>query len=290
MKRLAFILLPVAAPAFAHDGEVHGSPGWTLDPVLTLPLLLALGIFGIGAWRLWRRSDLGRPMLKRSIILFVSGWLVLTGAVVSPLHEGGERSFALHMVEHELIMLVATLLLAASRPGGVLAWGLPQGFVTASAARLGGLWRILAEPVTATVLQAAALIAWHLPVLFDAALEHRPVHILQHASFVLTSLLFWSAMLHVPRDRFGLSAACLFVTSLVGGGLGALMAVSTSPWYAPYAAMQLTGIGLEPAADQQLAGVIMWVPGGLVHAGAALIFLYRWLKAAEECHAATAQQ
>jgi cytochrome c oxidase assembly factor CtaG len=127
---------------------------------------------------------------------------------------------------------------------------------------------------------------WHLPSLFDLAVENRTIHILQHASFILASLLFWWAMLRVPRSSYGVAAACLFVTSLIGGALGALMAVSESPWYAPYAAMQLSGIGLTPAADQQLAGLIMWIPGGLVHAGAALLFFYKWLKTAEASHGA----
>ena len=292
MRRAALILLLIGAPAIAHEGHAHEAPGWTLDPLLLIPLLLVLALFAIGATRLWRRAELGRASHRRTIFLFLSGWAVLALTLISPLHEAGERSFAMHMIEHELIMLVATLLLAASGAGGALAWGLPRslrGIATGWPARL---WRRLTEPVTATALQAFALIAWHLPGPFDFALENRAVHILQHASFVLTSLIFWWAMLHArgDRSRYGISAACLFATSLVGGALGALMAVSTSPWYAPYAAMELTGIGLAPAADQHLAGVIMWIPGGLVHAGAALVFLYRWLKAAEDSHALAPQQ
>jgi cytochrome c oxidase assembly factor CtaG len=107
-------------------------------------------------------------------------------------------------------------------------------------------------------------------------------------TFIVTSLLFWWAMLHVQRGRYGLSAACLFVTSLVGGALGALMAFSNSPWYAPYAAMGMTGIGLDPTTDQQLAGLLMWIPGGMVHAGAALLLLYRWLKSSEGTRASAA--
>jgi putative membrane protein len=83
------------------------------------------------------------------------------------------------------------------------------------------------------------------------------------------------------------SAACLFVTSLVGGALGALMSFSQSPWYPDYAAMGMTGIGLDPVDDQRLAGLIMWIPGGLVHGIAALVMFYKWLKAAEGAHAVT---
>ena len=74
---------------------------------------------------------------------------------------------------------------------------------------------------------------------------------------------------------------------MIGGALGALMALSTSPWYAPYAAMGMTPFGLTPAEDQQLAGLIMWIPGGLVHGIAAIALLYHWLKATEERHAVT---
>lgn len=286
MRVVAALFLLTAAPAAAHGGEDHGAPGWAAEPLLWVLLLLLLGIFLLGASRLWRRSNLGRAEQKRSAWLFLSGWLVLAAALLSPLHEGGERSFTLHMIEHELIMLVATMLLAASVAGGALAWGLPRALRSLPQGWPAALWRALTEPVTATVLQAVALIAWHLPILFDAALRYPAIHIAQHASFLLTSLAFWCAMLRAggQRSRYGVSALCLFVTSLVGGGLGALMAVSASPWYSAYAAMTLTGIGLDPSADQQLAGLIMWIPGGLVHAGAALFFLHRWLKSAETRH------
>ena len=283
---LAIRLLPIAlflapVPALAH-GAHEGRLGWTLDPLLTVPLALVLLIYVLGWSRLSKRASTPvRPAL------FLSGWTVLTLALTSPLHEAGERSFTMHMIEHELIMLVATFLLAASGAGGVLAWGLPRPLRTS----LGGgwksplqdLWRRLTEPVSATVIQAVILWAWHAPPLFDRALDSFGWHIAQHASFFVSSLLFWWAMLH-PRGRshgYGVSAACLFATSLIGGALGALMSLSSSPWYADYAAMGMTGIGLDPVDDQRLAGLIMWIPGGLVHGAAALAMFFKWLKASE---------
>ena len=284
---VAFLLAALAAPAFAHGGHEHGV-GWTLDPWLIVPLGLALLIYCAGWLRLSSRA--ATPVRPAR---FLGGWTVLTLSLVSPLHEAGEQSFTMHMIEHELIMLVATLLLASSNAGGVLAWGLPQPLRTI----LGGswksplqaLWRRLTEPVTATAIQAVVMWAWHAPILFDRALESFAWHVFQHACFFVSSLLFWWAMLH-PRGRgagYGVSAACLFVTSLIGGALGALMSFSSSPWYSDYAAMGMTGIGLDPTADQQLAGLVMWIPGGLVHGVAALVFFYRWLKSAEEAHAVT---
>jgi putative membrane protein len=245
-------------------------------------------LFLVGRRRLARRSSLPRTRAW----WFVAGWAVLALAFASPLHEGGERSFTLHMAEHELIMLVATLLLAASRAGGTLAWGLPAPARRALAAGwkapLAALWQRMTEPVTATVVQAVVMWAWHAPALFDRALRSQGWHVAQHLSFIVASLAFWVAMLGRRRGGYLLSAACLFLTSLVEGALGALMALSSSPWYPAYAAMGMSGIGLDPATDQQLAGLIMWIPGGLVHGAAALLLLHRWLTSASDRHPAAA--
>jgi cytochrome c oxidase assembly factor CtaG len=281
VRLLALALLVVAAPAAAHGGHAH-APRWTLDPLLVVPLGLALVIYVAGWLRLSKRaSSPVRPGL------FLAGWAVLTMSLVSPLHEAGERSFTMHMIEHEAIMLVATLLLAASHAGGVLAWGLPAPLRQSLGGRwkapLSALWKRLTEPVTATAVQAVVMWAWHAPPLFDRALDNFGWHVAQHACFFLSSLLFWWAMLH-PRGRagsYGVSAACLFATSLMGGALGAMMSFSSSPWYADYAAMGMTGIGLDAVDDQRLAGLIMWIPGGLVHGLAALLLFYKWLRASE---------
>lgn len=265
-------------PALAHGaGEAGEGPGWNFEPLVTVPLGIVLLLFLVGRYRLARRSRIER---KRAW-LFLAGWLVLALALLSPLHEGGERSFTLHMTEHELLMLVATPLLAASGAGGILAWGCPASYRRALRggwkSPLTALWRRLTEPVTATILQAAVMWIWHAPALFDRALDSQIWHVAQHVSFILSSLVFWTAMLDPRRGGYLLSAACLFVTSLVEGALGALMALSSSPWYSAYAAMGLSGIGLDPVTDQQLAGLIMWIPGGLVHGAAALALLYIWL-------------
>ena len=281
----------ISAPAWAHAEHAHGSgsPAWTFSPLVTLPLLILLVLFLVGRRRLQQRSKLRRSRTW----LFLGGWLVLTLCLVSPLHEGGERSFTLHMIEHELIMLVATFLLAAASAGGTLAWGLPAPLRRALGgswkAPLSALWRRLTEPVTATILQALVMWAWHAPALFNRALTSPVWHVAQHLSFILASLFFWRAMLDVRRGGALLSALLLFLTSLVEGVLGALMALSSSPWYPAYAAMGVSGIGLDPASDQQLAGLLMWIPGGLVHGAAALVLLYHWLKTNGDNRAASAR-
>lgn len=272
VARLGVAFLAVPAVAHAHGGSAE--PGWTLDPWVTVPLAVSLALYVVGLIRLTSRS--GRPAARlRRAALFTAGWCVLAAAVLSPLHAAGARSFTAHMLEHELMMLAAAPLLVLSRPLGVFLWGLPAAARRGLArlARGVGLRRILrraCEPVTATLLQAAALWLWHAPSLFERALASSGWHIAQHLSFLLTAVLFWQATLARRPRQPALAALCLFATSVVSGALGAMMAFSPSPWYRPYELMGLSPFGLTPAEDQQLAGLLMWIPGGAVHAAAAL--------------------
>lgn len=285
LRKPAFALIAatVALPAlcWSHIIDIpRDQPGWTLTPSILIPLAMALVLYVGGASRLRQRSRLGRGVLRWRAVLFAAGWLTLATAAISPLHEAGERSFTLHMLEHELLMLLAAPLLVLSQPLQTMLWAWPA----AARKRIGTLvhgyilqttWQFLSGAVAATVLQAAALWLWHAPALFELALAHDGWHITQHLSFLITALLFWSAMFHskhAPGGR-GLAVLCLFATSVISGALGALMALSQSPWYPRYASLGLAPFGLTPVEDQQLAGLLMWIPGGLVHALAALALL-----------------
>ncbi len=120
-----------------------------------------------------------------------------------------------------------------------------------------------------------------MPGLFDLALGSDGWHVVQHLCFLVTALLFWSAVLPAhQRRKLARTIACLFITSVVTGALGAFMALSGSPWYARYAALGMDAWGLSPVEDQQLAGLLMWIPGGLVHAVAALVLMWGALNSA----------
>ncbi|QQV76697.1 cytochrome c oxidase assembly protein [Sphingomonas aliaeris] len=290
MRPLTCLALGVAAIALSAPGHAHDTgaphtepPGWTFDPWIVVPLIATLALFWTGWRRLHRRSRL-RSGWRRPAALFTAGWIVLATALLSPLHQAGERSFAAHMLEHEIIMLLAAPLLVLSRPLAIMLWAFPKAARrrigrAANSRAIRGTWRAASGAVTTTLLQAAALWIWHAPALFDRALADEGWHATQHLTFLITALLFWSAMLgrHTPA---GVATLCLIVTSIVSGALGALMAFATSPWYAGYARLGLSPYGLTPAEDQQIAGLLMWVPGGLVHAGAALLVLRRVLKEA----------
>ena len=262
MPILATILasLLLSAPALAH---APGESGWTIDLWSAGPLALSAGLY-LAGFRRWRR---GRAPL------FWAGWSVVALALLSPLYDLSEDSFTAHMVEHELLMVVAAPLMVASRPLGVLLAALPTG--ARRAGRWGALWAVATRPMIASALHGTALWVWHVPALFDAALVSRAVHALQHLSLFGTALLFWWAML-VGRGEAAQGSAIigLFVTALHSTLLAALLTISPAPWYA---------YGGDPASaleDQQMAGLIMWVPGGLSYAGVALWLLSRWLNQA----------
>lgn len=269
-------LIGVPGIASAHHTQIAGAMAWTWDPWILFPLALAACLYAFGSARLGRRTTV--PGLRqRRAWCYWTGWCVLALALVSPLHALGERMFAAHMFEHELLMLVAAPLLVAGRPLERFVWALPPrarrtvgGFIQARG--VAGVWRCLTHPATATALQAMALWAWHMPALFDLALDSEGWHAVQHLSFLLTALLFWTAMLDEQRMRLRPAASIvgLFATALVSGALGALMAFSRSPWYDAYAQMGMMPFGLTPAEDQQAAGLLMWIPGGVVHAAVAL--------------------
>jgi cytochrome c oxidase assembly factor CtaG len=258
---------------------------WSFEPWVVVPLLLSLAWFGAGALRLRGRGAGAHALAQRSAC-FLAGWFAIVVALASPLDAAAESSFAAHMLEHELLMLVAAPLLVLSAPVGIALWALPHrtrlALGRAGHARAWSLpWAVLSSLGISTALQAIALWGWHVPALFTLALEHPGWHVVQHVSFLGSALLFWHAVWRAPaRGGMGVVAA-LFFTSTISGALGALMAFARGPWYADYAALGMTSFGLTPLQDQQVAGLLMWVPGGLVHAAAALWLLARSLRAPE---------
>ena len=289
MKTRALLLLAtltVPSLAFAHVPDAAESQG-SWEPGVVVPMGISLVWFLAGALRL-RGRGADATALGRRMACFLAGWATLVLALLSPLDAVAARSFAAHMLEHELLMLVAAPLLVLSAPVGVALWAFPHG-LRLSLGRAGKApawslpWRWLSSLGTATVLQAVALWGWHIPALFALALARPGWHVVQHLCFLGSALLFWHAVWRAPvRRGIGGSVAALFLTATVSGALGALMAFARGPWYAEYAALGLTPMGLSPLQDQQLAGLLMWVPGGLVHAGAALWLLARALRAPAE--------
>lgn len=245
-----------------------------MDPVALL-LLIAAALYVAGVANLWRRAGPGRGISRRQAAYFAGGAIAIAGALCTPLDGLAERFFSAHMLQHEILMLVAAPAMVLARPLGAWTWA----FAPRARRRIGravrvgawsAVWAFVTDPVAAWALHALGVWGWHLPVLFDAALASEPVHALQHASFFGTALLFWWAVIGSPSRRAsGTAIASLFTTMLHTSALGALLALAASPWYPRYA-----------LADQQLGGLIMWVPGATAYVAAALVIVARLLRPA----------
>src|SRR4051812_5274758 len=188
---------------------------------LTASLLLAAALaYAIGVQRLWLRAGPGRAITYAHSASFYAGLAVLAIALLSPLHHLAERLLWAHMIQHELLMVIAAPLLVVGRPLQALAWVQPIRIP-----------RWLSDPVLAWTLHAAAIWLWHAPILFEAALASEALHFAQHASFLGSAVLFWWVVL--ARRDLG-AMASLFTTMLHTGALGALMTFSRAAWYPAY--------------------------------------------------------
>jgi len=187
------------------------------------------------------------------------------------------------MVQHEILMIVAAPLLVLGHPLAAWTWALPPPWRRniGAATRwpvVATTWDAFTRPLSAWALHAIALWAWHIPELFEYALHHDGMHIAQHASFFLTALLFWWAVLGSrTRGRpSGFALAYLFTTMMHTSALGALLTLAPTPWYPSYAAPSVA-FGVDPVSDQQLGGLVMWVPGAFAYVIAALVLVARLL-------------
>jgi putative membrane protein len=295
MKTLVLVFLLVLvtdAGSFAHELQIAGPQNtsellraWTFDPGVIIPMVLSAVLYGMGVLRLRQASP--RSVHRADVVYFALGWCALVFALVSPVHAWGSVLFSAHMTQHELLMLVAAPLLVLGRPVVPFLWALPKPWAL-SLARVSKLepwktiWRTISNPLVAWMIHAIVLWSWHVPFLFQATLESESVHALQHASFLFSALLFWWAVIHGRRRAlgFGLAVLYMFTTALHSGLLGALLTFTNSVWYPAYA--ERTGAwGLTPLQDQQLGGLIMWVPAGLVYIAAGLALFAGWLRESE---------
>ena len=255
---------------------------WRFDPGVVIPLVLTAWLYGRGVGRLRRAA----PSSVRGIHIayFAGGWLALVFALVSPLHPWGNVLFSAHMTQHEVLMLIAAPLMVLSRPlvPFLSAFGRPAARGLASLSRTRPwqpIWRSISNPFAAWIIHAVVLWSWHVPALFDATLRSEWIHALQHLSFFLSALLFWWAVIH-GRERamgFGVAVLYMFTTALHTGLLGALLTLTHSVWYSSYVG-RTAAWGLTPLEDQQIGGLIMWIPAGLVYVAAALALFAAWLR------------
>lgn len=258
---------------------------WSFDPFVVVLLAATAWVYARGVKRLRAAVGHGRGLRGWETACFRAGWWTLVVALVSPLHPWGQVLFTAHMTQHELLMLVAAPLLVLGRPVVAVLFALPRHDARDLARRARNprfqtFWRGLTHPLAAWLIHAFALWIWHVPSFFEATLRYEWVHHFQHASFFGSALLFWWALFHARAGLRGFGAATLylFTTMMHSGLLGALILFADTLVYPAYAATA-GDWSLTPLEDQQLGGLIMWVPAGLVYVVAALALVIGWLRA-----------
>jgi len=249
------------------------------DLLIAISLAITGGLYVIGIARMRRRAATRFGLRTWEVAAFAVGWTTLAAALLSPIATISEALFSVHMTQHELLMLIAAPLLALGRPLVPMLWALPQRWRLRlkGAAGLSPVLGRLTSPLSVFLLHAAALWGWHVPVLYEAAVLDDRIHVVQHVMFTGTACLFWWGLLRGQYGRAGYGAAVFYVfaTAVHSGGLGALIALSTTPWYPLYA--ERAGHSGTALLDQQLAGLIMWIPAGIVLTIFGLAIFSAWL-------------
>ena len=272
----------------AHAGqslEPHDLwAAWNPDP-------LVIGALGLLVWA-YRRGRIGGPRRDTDVWrarCFTGALAAIALALLSPLDALSGVLASAHMVQHVLLILVAAPLLALAAPSSALLRGTPIAVRQAT-----GRWRHrlglthanlapLRHPVGVWLLHVATLWIWHARVPYDAALANDVVHLVEHASFLVTALLFWRVVMGARgagRVSQGLGVMLVFAMALQSVLLSVLLVFARTPWYGGYADTTRAW-GFEQLADQQLAGAIMWVPAGFVYIAAGLALMAAWLRTAE---------
>jgi putative membrane protein len=270
----------------AHGGELTGWHDvwstWALDPLVLLAVVVTIWWYVAGLRAVWRSAGRGQVVSVTQAAAFGLAVAAIVVALVSPLDPLAEALFGAHMVQHVLLTLVAAPLFVLSSPLQTMAWGLPVGLRRGLGRWQGHLRRSLTSPglpVMGLAVFTAVFTAWHVPPLYDAAIRNDAVHALEHATMLGAALLFWAPVLRPRRTHGGLGVVLLFLSLIASGVLAALLVFAPSPWYAHEAT---AAFGLTRLEDQQIAGAVMWVPGGAIYMVAGAAVLVRWLRSDEE--------
>jgi len=278
--RTALLFGFATALLFAHAGEPlepHDLwSAWRFDPGVVTPLLASVFLFVRG-------SSIERGVTYAQQACFWTGIVTLIVGLVSPLHPLGEVLFSAHMAQHEVLMLLSAPLLVLSRPLVPFLWGLPFEWRRtvgrwAKAGVVRNIWHFITVPVAAWCIHAAAIWVWHVPPLFQATLTNEWIHTAQHLSFFLSALLFWWSLFYARHPGgYGAGVLYVFTTAIHTSMLGALLTFAPVVFYPAYSATTARW-GLSPLEDQQIGGLIMWVPGGIVYIVAGLLLFAHWLR------------
>ena len=240
---------------------------WPLDPTVYA------GLVALFLGHAWLARD--RDLPRMNSLPFGLGLLCLWLALETPIDVLSDRYLdSVHMFQHVLLGVVAPplLLLGLNREmAGVLL-------------RVPGL-RAMTEPVTAQVLSALVMIAWHLPPLYDAALRSEPLHVVEHVSFVAGGVIFWWPLIPATAAhcRWRLSPMAqllyLFIGTFPQDAVALALQFSRTPFYEFYTHVPRIVPGLDPVTDQTTAGAVLMLFGKSSYLIGAVVIFVRWFNA-----------
>jgi putative membrane protein len=263
---------------------------WIVSRLIEI-LLIALPAvwYAVGVRALWRRAGVGHGVSRNQTVAFACAMIVLAIALLSPLDEMADQLFSAHMVQHLLLILIAAPLCVLGAPLVPALWA----FSPARRRRLGRWWcgatrlrhavHTMTQPGVVFVLHMTLLWFWHFPAPYRVALEHEGVHAMEHLSFFGSAALFWWVVAQPTGRRRAsepVSLLLVFGTLMHSGALGAVLMFAPVPWY-PIHAAGVHAWGTTLIEDQQLAGLLMWIPAGAVYVAAAAWLFLRWMRADE---------
>jgi len=280
------------AATVAHDGVHDGQSvweRWNADPELLIPVSLLTALYLRGVW-VWR--DRSREHAHWRTASYLAGMAILVAAIESPLDALAEHHFSIHMIQHELLMMFVAPLILIGAPTTPVLRGLPRALrrrlvrPLASSATVYAVYRLVTHPLVTLVVFTAILWAWHLaPGWYDAAVEHDALHQLQHLSFTFGAvLLWWNVIDPKPlRSRMGYVTRMgfLVVASTPKSFLGALIVFAEQPLYDFYAEVEPI-LALTPIEDQELGGMLMWVPSQMMFLVAVGLVFAVWAHKSEQ--------
>lgn len=279
-------LTAVITPAFAHGGhdltEQTAWAAWRFTLGVVIPAALVAAIYIAGLWR--RAADLDRADRWRGV-LFLAGLGSVFLALQSPIDPIAERLFWMHQIQHLLLRMLGPMLIALSWPEGALIAGLPapirrkvlSPIISNSAVRK--IFGFLTHPFTATALFIFALYFWELPRFHNAALLDERIHDFMHVTMLFAGLIFWVRIFErrpAPHGlRYGVRLMMLWLAALSNIGLGSYTTLKTKILYGAYEAHGRL-YDMPALADEQLGGVIIWIPSSMMCLVAILIVIHWW--------------
>lgn len=246
---------------------------WVFEPQIVAGIALAAGLYALG-WSRLRRRGRGRFRLPTwRGVAFGLGLAALAVALLSPLSTFDEVLLSFHMAQHLLLVIVAAPLIWLGAPLLPMLWAFPLGWRKAlgrllvDGSPVHGLFHFLTTASIALAVYLTVMAVWHVPTFYDAAQGQTLVHDVEHLMFLAAALIFWWPVVHPTggRRRLGYGAAVLYIVPalLEGNLIGALLTFAPSPVYETYQEAPRV-FGISALQDQQIAGLLMWVVGGLL--------------------------